>query len=243
MWSERAGMTAGAGAVYQGGSISLATIIERLLDMARQLEDMTVASKQLISDFDPNAIQKVYKQNIVVGKERLEEMKTTLYDFLARGRIEIIDMSDYYMRLAMLLVRVGQKIDAVVYRMLMISSYKDEVKEDTISELGRMLATLEEALYNIEESIRRLERVVGNDHNSFRMLESSLEKVRKAEEAADAEYRRMLATIVSEYSSKPGMLVLFKDLADNVEDAVDIVYDASDLVRILGLAMYSMKVS
>ncbi len=221
----------------------MATIIERLLDMARQLEDMTVASKQLVDGFDPNAIQKVYKQNIVMGKERLEEMKTTLYDFLARGRIEIVDMSDYYMRLAMLLVRAGQKIDAVVYRMLMLSSYRNDIKRNIATDLERMLGTLEEALYNLEASIRRLERVVGNDHNSLRMLEASLEKVRKAEEAADAEYRRLLATIVSEYSDKPGMLVLFKDLADNVEDAVDIVYDASDIVRILGLAVYSMKVS
>ena len=226
--------------MYAGSSISVAAVIEHLLNMTRDVEDLTHTSWTLVRD-NPSieAIEKVYRQEISTRKDKIEDMKSRLFEYMASGRIEVIENSGFYLTIALNLERAAQSIDASVYRLLLFINTIGSPREETLNLVSELFFKLKEALGYLASSLRVLQGISGANREVYKILDQRVRKIKEAEEEADGIYRKIIAHALVTYKGDCGALTALKDLVDHQENAVDYVAEAGDYVRILGVSLYS----
>ncbi|MEB3773893.1 MAG: hypothetical protein GSR86_03065 [Desulfurococcales archaeon] len=225
--------------MYTGSSISIAAIIEHLLNMARDLEDLAHLSWRLAKESSSvEELEKAYRQEVTRGKERIEEMKLRLFEYMASGRIEVVENSVFYLNIALSLERAAQSLDASVYRLLLYANLPSSSREGA-EMAAELYAKAKEALNYLSSALRVLQNMGGADRERYRLLDQRLARVKVAEEEADVVYRRIIAYSITEHKPSCDSMTILKDLADYGEAAMDYIAEAGDYVRLLGVSIYS----
>ncbi len=224
--------------MYAGSSISVAAIVEHLMNMTRDLEDLAHLVWTLTQG-EPRieAIEKAYRQEVVPRKEKSEEMKAKLFEFMASGRIEIVEYSSFYLMVAMSLEKAAQSLDAAAYRMILLAGAASRNGE-AMSLVASQLEHVKSALGHLLSALRVVQSMSASNEK-YRMLEQKIGNLKAAEEDADKVYRKLLAYAITEYKDNCSALIILKDLAESVEDSMDYIAEAGDYVRALGVALYS----
>ncbi len=223
--------------MYTGSSISAAAIIEHLLNMTRDVEDLVYIVKRMLSGESParaEAIEKLYRQEILPYKTAIENMTSKLFEFLASGRLALVDMSEYYLNSAIQLERAGQSIEASVYRLLLLASLKVNLTTETIELMKSLYDKMEDSVRSLTSIMRLLQNMRGED--AYRMLEERVRKLKETEEEADALYRKAYAYIISEFNDKPRELIVLKDMLELIESSIDRILEAGNYMRIIAVA-------
>ncbi|MEB3780469.1 MAG: hypothetical protein GSR85_09635 [Desulfurococcales archaeon] len=223
--------------MYTGSSISAAAIVEHLLNMTRDVEDLVYTVKRVLNRetrVRAETIEKLYRQEILPYKGTLENMTSKLFEFLASGRLTLVDMSEYYLNSAIQLERAGQSIEASVYRLLLLASLKVELTTETLELLRGLYDKMEDSIRSLTSIMRLLQNMRGEE--AYRMLEDRVRKLKETEEEADALYRKAYAHIVSVFNDKPRELIVLKDMLELVESAIDRILEAGNYMRIIAVA-------
>lgn len=225
--------------MYAGSSISVAAIVEHLLNMARDLEDLAHLAWRLAEDAPGvEVLEKTYRQDVVTRKDKIEDMKSRLFEYMASGRIEVVEYSSFYLTIALSLERAAQSLDAAVYRMLLFTNIAGSGGEP-LKQVSGMFSSIRDALSHLSAALRMVQNMSGANRDQYKMLDQRVARVKGAEEEADKLYRRVIAYALEKYRGDCSLLVALKDLADSAESAMDYIAEAGDYVRALGVAIYS----
>ncbi|MCE4603132.1 MAG: hypothetical protein F7B18_08110 [Desulfurococcales archaeon] len=226
--------------MYAGSSISVAAIVEHLLNMARDLEDLAHLAWRLSSQSpEAEVLEKTYRQEVVTKKDKIEEMKSKLFEYMASGRIEVVEHSSFYLTIAISLERAAQSLDAAIYRMLLFTSIAKSQGAEALAQVSGLFSSMREALNHLSSALRVVQNMSGANRDQYKMLDQRVARVKVAEDDADKLYRKVMAYALEMYRGDCSLLVALKDLADSAENAMDYIAEAGDYVRALGVSIYS----
>lgn len=221
--------------VYASGSISRATILELLSNMAREVElTASVAERVLKSKgFTAAVLDKLSRQDVKMLKDKAENFRRRLLEYMANGRVEVVGFKEFYVAVALAIESAALKLDAAVYRLFLLASQNGPVEGDLAEVYLTLLARVRDAAGFLTDMVR----LIGSLHSEMRKRFSELEtRLSQVESDADADYRRALAVVIDAYKDSASGLILTKEAADHLEDAVDALYNAGNYVAVIARA-------
>jgi len=205
-----------------GGSLSRTFIFEQFINIARRIDDGVAAVARLLSDGSLPAyevIDKMFRQVVVVTKNDVERSTGKLLEYLASGRIELVDNKDLVIEAVRLFDAAIYDVEEAVYRLVLLKKYNVEEIPDLNKKIAKMFVTLSEITSEITAIVRFLSRI-GTSREILRMLESHVIQVNKAEETIDELYREALDALVASNPSTVQAL-LYKDVFEKLEATAD----------------------
>ncbi len=220
-------------------SITVTTIIERLIDMASSLEDAASRIYKIINSEGPSpeVLEKFFRQDIMNFKSLVERGKDSLLEFIANGRVELIPYKEFYIDAALQLDCIMSRLEAGTYRLLMLLSMDRAPSREVMEDVKGMLRELNTEASLLVDVLRASEVPPKDLAARRKLLDDKFSLAMEAEARADNVYREALARILTIYKDNAAEMMIFKEVIDAFEDAVDCGYSASTYGRLLGLAM------
>lgn len=222
--------------MYASGSISRATIIEILANMAREVELTASVVERVLRDkgFEPRVLDKLTRQDVKMLKDKSEAFRRRLLEYMANGRVEVLSFREFYVSIALAVESAALKLDAGMFRLFLLSNVEGNV-DDNLTELYlALLGRVRDAAGYLTEIIRLVPSAyLREQRRRLGELEARLSQV---ESDADNDYRKTIASVIDVYGENARGLILAKEAADHLEDAVDALYSAGNYAAIIARA-------
>lgn len=222
------------------GSISREVVVEHLVNIARELEAIIVAVNNTFDqDSLPRAevVDKLFRQDLALSKERIERSVAQLLLYIASGRIELVDSKELILRLTEGYRDIVARIEAFTHRIKLAEMAGAVPDQKILGDMKEMLKLIAEASGHVTTLARLAGRVMGN-HEVARMMESRNDKVQEVERLVDELYREILETLIHSAGDFKNY-ILVRDAVDMLEEAMDLLSKLSLNYFILGVGMAS----
>ncbi|MCE4601397.1 MAG: hypothetical protein F7C38_07565 [Desulfurococcales archaeon] len=227
--------------MYAGsGNISREVVIEHLVNIARELESIIVSINGIFRDKSlPTAevIDKIFRQDLVMAKERIEKNIAQLLLYIASGRIELVDSKELILRITEGYRDTITKLESFVHRLKLARRAEAEVDSKIVERMANMLGLVAEASGHITTLARLAGRAYGNNEIARRM-EQRNDKVQEIERLVDEVYRELLDLLI-DTTSDFKTYILVRDAVNTLEDTMDLLAKLSLNYFILGVGMAS----
>ena len=225
--------------MYAGsGNISREVVIEHLVNIARELESIIVAINNTFDSSSlPRAevVDKLFRQDLVMSKDRIEKSIAQLLLYIASGRIELVDSKELILRVTEGYRDIVTKLEAFIHRIKLAKRAGIEFDDKIFKKMKEMLNHIAEASGHITTLARLSGRVLGN-HDVARMMETRNDKVQEIERLVDDLYREVLDTLI-DTASDFKKYILIRDAINMLEDTMDMLSKLSLNYFILGVGM------
>lgn len=221
-------------------SITVSTLIERIMAMSQGVEDATAFLLQGIDwkTPSPEAVEKIFRQDLITFKDVVSKGKEGVLDFMVNGRLSLVPYKEFFIDASLQLECIMSRLEAGTYRLLLLLSLERSPPPDLMEAVRSLLRELYNSSIAIVDIIRASETPPRDVAGRRKLIDDKFQRAAEAESRADSVYREALAKIVAAYSSNPAKMMMFKEVIDAFEDAVDCAYNASTYVRLVGLGMY-----
>jgi uncharacterized protein Yka (UPF0111/DUF47 family) len=227
--------------MYAGsGNISREVIIEHLVNIARELESITVNINgvfQKESLPSESIVDKMFRQDLVISKERIEKSIAQLLLYIASGRIELVDSKELILRITEGYRDIITKLESFIHRIKLAKRAKVNVDSRVLENMNGMFGLLTEASGHITTLARLAGRAYGNNQIARRM-EQVNDKVQEIERLVDEMYREVLDRLI-DVANDFRTYILIRDAIDTLEDTMDLLAKLSLNYYILGVGMAS----
>jgi len=225
--------------MYAGsGNISREVVIEHLVNIARELESIIVAINNTFDSSSlPRAevVDKLFRQDLVMSKDRIEKSIAQLLLYIASGRIELVDSKELILRVTEGYRDIVTKLEAFIHRIKLAKRAGIEFDDKIFMRMKEMLNNIAEASGHITTLARLSGRALGN-HDVARMMETRNDKVQEIERLVDDLYREVLDTLI-DTANDFKTYILIRDAINMLEDTMDLLSKLSLNYFILGVGM------
>ena len=225
--------------MYAGsGNISREVVIEHLVNIARELESIIVAINNTFDSSSlPRAevVDKLFRQDLVMSKDRIEKSIAQLLLYIASGRIELVDSKELILRVTEGYRDIVTKLEAFIHRIKLAKRAGIEFDDKIFKRMKEMLNHIAEASGHITTLARLSGRALGN-HDVARMMETRNDKVQEIERLVDDLYREVLDTLI-DTANDFKKYILIRDAINMLEDTMDLLSKLSLNYFILGVGM------
>jgi len=225
--------------MYAGsGNISREVVIEHLVNIARELESIIVAINNTFDSSSlPRAevVDKLFRQDLVMSKDRIEKSIAQLLLYIASGRIELVDSKELILRVTEGYRDIVTKLEAFIHRIKLAKRAGVEFDEKIFKTMKEMLKDIAEASGHITTLARLSGRALGN-HDVARMMETRNDKVQEIERLVDELYREVLDKLI-DTADDFKTYILVRDAISMLEDTMDLLSKLSLNYFILGVGM------
>ncbi|NOZ30880.1 MAG: hypothetical protein GXO68_02905 [Crenarchaeota archaeon] len=225
--------------MYAGsGNISREVVIEHLVNIARELESIIVAINNTFDSSSlPRAevVDKLFRQDLVMSKDRIEKSIAQLLLYIASGRIELVDSKELILRVTEGYRDIVTKLEAFIHRIKLAKRAGIEFDDKIFKKMKEMLNHIVEASGHITTLARLSGRALGN-HDVARMMETRNDKVQEIERLVDDLYREVLDTLI-DTANDFKTYILIRDAISTLEDTMDLLSKLSLNYFILGVGM------
>ena len=225
--------------MYAGsGNISREVVIEHLVNIARELESIIVAINNTFDSSSlPRAevVDKLFRQDLVMSKDRIEKSIAQLLLYIASGRIELVDSKELILRVTEGYRDIVTKLEAFIHRIKLAKRAGIEFDDKIFKRMKEMLNHIVEASGHITTLARLSGRALGN-HDVARMMETRNDKVQEIERLVDDLYREVLDTLI-DTANDFKTYILIRDAISTLEDTMDMLSKLSLNYFILGVGM------
>ncbi len=223
------------------GNLSRTTIVEHLIYISREIDSLVSEILRKMSEEgnipDIETLDKLYRQDVAITKDRINQAVSRLLEFIASGRMGLIDSKEFYIGIAMGLRRITDYVEATSHRMLLARKKLGEpVSKDLVSRVVSLMKLLEDSLFEISSIIRAYSTIARGDIEMLRTLESKVDKIKNIEQDADEVYRELMEKLLDIFENNFKAYVLFREIIDKLEDAVDETERIAINLRILALS-------
>jgi len=221
-------------------SITVATLVERLMAMSQGVEDATAYLLQGIDwgSPSPEVVEKIYRQDLITFKDTVSKGKEGLLDFLVNGRLSLVPYKEFFIEASLQLECVMSRLEAGTYRLLLLLSIEKAPPREILDDVRSLLKELYDSSMILVDIQRASEAPPRDPAARRKLIDDKFARAAESEARADSIYRQALAKIVARYSGEPAKMLMFKEVIDAFEDAVDCAYSASTYSRLVGLGMY-----
>jgi len=210
-------------------SLAEESLGEQMLSLARLVARSTLLLRDVVSAMaagDDARLRDLHSKANQV-KEQAESMKEDALAYLARLG-DILPTSTLYRDIFLLLARVSQIVEGVIYRAYLFSNQRG-LSSETLRELMSSLAsTLHKEFERLENAIQMLSSNPKRSYEEAQMITS-------LEDQADELYRQLTMSMYGELQNDIVGLMLMKDIVDMAEDIADVIRDAGEDVKFLAL--------
>ncbi|MEB3860197.1 MAG: hypothetical protein LRS43_03190 [Desulfurococcales archaeon] len=216
-------------------NITEAVILEILANMARELENISFKVSRSMVESRPGseALEKLYRQDIMRAKGEVQKLRYKLHEYLAAGRMGLVEMAHVYTIIADDLAEAMSSLELGVYMTLLLSSRRENSSEDVARGLKEMYRMIADASAILASAVRMVQEASQASEEVLKLLSGKITKIEVMEEDADAVYRKLVASILENYGNDPVALVTSKDVADRLEDFMDKIASAGHYVRLI----------
>ncbi len=228
--------------MYAGtGNISKTTIIEQLIYISRELdglvsqllrympEDGTLPSQEVLD--------KLYRQDVAISKDKIDQAVSRLLEFIASGRMGLIDSKEFYISIAMGLRRITDHVEAVIHRLLLAKKKTGAQAEvpELVKSLRDLVRMLEEAIFETASIIRAFSTVSRGNTELLRSMEAKVDRIKEIEQDADETYRILMEKLLDIFSRDFISYTVYREVLDKLEDALDEAEKIAIDLKILAL--------
>ncbi|MCE4613451.1 MAG: DUF47 family protein [Desulfurococcales archaeon] len=220
------------------GNITEAVLLEILANMARELENVAFRVSRSVAEgrLGSEALEKLYRQDIMRAKGEVQKLRYKLHEYLAAGRMGLVEMADVYTMIANDLAEAVSSLELGVYMTLLLSSKKGAAADDVAKGLIEMYRMASDASTMLASAVRMVQEASHASEEILKLLSGKISKIEMMEEEADAAYRKLVASIFERYNGDPVALIASKDVADRLEEFMDRVASAGYHVRLIQAA-------
>ena len=216
------------------GNLVKAAVGEQLVNMARELDVLVSRLHSLVGESggapSPEAIDKFFRQDLALTKDSVDRIVSRVLEYIASGRMNLLDSKDLIFQLLNLYEELSRKIEAAVYRLKLIAG-----RGVRLPEVSKYVVEQARLLSQATTNLVYISRQIGGSSEAFRRLESSVSRVVEIEREADRIYREALDVLLDAAPDYKAY-VMYRDVLDNLEDAVDVVERLAKSMRILSIA-------
>jgi len=217
-------------------SITRLTIIEVMQDMAQEIENISSMLYSAVKK-DKEGIEKLYRQELLLAKEKISRARDRIFDYLANGRLEVLPYKEFYINSSLQLENAVNKFDAGVYRLILLQGAQRDAHYDEVNDT---IVYILEEIYNSSRSLvdllRSLLSVRKASSEKRKMIEEKFSRIADSESRVDSIYRSGLAKILEFYKAEPSKLLLLKDAIEYLEDSMDCIYSSSVYIKLIGIS-------
>lgn len=225
--------------MYAGsGNISREVIAEHLVNIARELESIIIAIGGAFDSNSPPSVEvldKLYRQDLALVKDRIESNIAQLLLYIASGRIELVDSKELILRLAEGYRDTLASLEAFLHRIKLALKAGSKVDSELLENMKSVLKLIVESSGHITTMARLSSRAVGNSEVA-KMMEARNNKVQEAERLADDLYREAIDTLIG-LAGDFKNYILIRDAFDTLEDTMDRLSKISLHYYILGVGL------
>jgi len=222
---------------YGSASLAEAAIIEMLLNMSNNLSYYSsIVQKELLSTgFEHNTARKLYNQEVQYMKNKSEEIKLRLLEYIVNGRAALIPLREFYVSIALELDLAAQKFESAFFRLILLNEKRPEGKKGFMDIVREEYISLIRSFLEIVENLSSMLKLLISQarEETKKIVEERFTRILRLEGEADEVYRRILFNVISEFENDPATLILAKESAELLEDAIDRVYNAGHYARLL----------
>ena len=222
---------------FRSASLAEAALIEMLTNMSNNISyySSMVLRELSASSFDPNVARKLYNQEVQVLKNKSEEIKLRILEYIVNGRTSLIPLREFYVNIALELDLAVQKFESAFFRLILLNEKRPESKKGFMDIVREEYLTLIRMFLDSVENLNSMLKLLISQARSEakKVAEERFNRIIQLEGEADEVYRRILFNVVSEFESDPAALILAKESAELLEDAVDRIYNAGHYARLL----------
>ncbi|MGC9071924.1 MAG: hypothetical protein ACP5HK_04435 [Acidilobus sp.] len=221
-------------------SITVSTLLERLMAMSQGVEDATTFLLHGIDWKSPNAesVEKIYRQDLMAFKDVVSKGREGILDFMVNGRLTVIPYKEFFIEASLQLECIMSRLEAGTYRLLLLLSLERSPLAELLENVRSLLRELQSSSMAVVDILRASEAPPRDPAMRRKLIDDKFVIAADSEARADSIYRQALARIIAAYASDPAKMMIFKEVIDAFEDAVDCAYNASTYVRLVGLGMY-----
>ncbi len=219
---------------YNEDTLAEMHLHEYLLTLLRTVDDAFKIFEESITYFDTNKVDmdRIY-QKILEPKRRVEEGRVLFMEYLIRLG-EGLTNSTQYASIALGLEKIVQHLEGVVYRLALLKK-KGFIVDGAIQEkLIEQVSTLKQMYKSLSDGLEKLK-------NDPRKTLVRVDEINKFENKGDENYRELTFTIYTKLADQIIPLMVFKDIADFIEEACDIIKSIGEELRYL--ALYRIMIS
>jgi uncharacterized protein Yka (UPF0111/DUF47 family) len=219
--------------VYASGSISRATIVELLANMAREVELTASVVERVLKEKGMGfpVLDKMSRQDVRMLKDKAETFRRRLLEYMANGRVEVVGFREFYVSIALSIESSALKLDAGIFRLLLLSKVSGEIPDHIKDLYLSLLGRIRDAAGYLTDLIRLIASVYNRDQR--RRISDLEAKISQVESDADSDYRNAISSVIETYSADAKSLLLAKEAADYLEGAVDALYNAGNYAAIV----------
>jgi len=219
------------------GNLSRTFIVEQLINIAREVDSGVATVARLLqgSEFpEYQVVDKAFRQEVAMSKRNVEAYTSRLLEYIASGRIELVDNKDLVIAAVRLFDELIYDIEDAVYRVVLLRKYDVKEIPELNEKVSSILRTISSMTNELTAIVRLLSRVGGNKE-AVRMLERRVNQVLQAESDVDILYREALDALVA---GKPDVLqaMLYKDILEKLEAAADAAKSLAENFRVMARA-------
>lgn len=213
--------------LYSDKSLADLFIHENLLNMLEKGRDVVRVFTEVLDEFIKEGdVSKAYDK-FLAPKLSVEEARLMFMEYIIRVGENVVN-KEHYVKIALGVERLAQILEGALYRLLIVRKHNisvDQASRNIIVEFRRIIEEQYSTLWNC---IRRLRE------NSRESL-LGVNDIVKLENRADELYREATVSIYAKYASNIFALMLFRDVIDFFEEAVDTLKNIGEEVRYIAL--------
>ncbi len=224
-------------------SLSKTAIIEQLVFVSGETSRTMSGLLRLFNEHIPipeaPVLDKYLRQDIAVAKDRIDQTVERILEYISTARMDLVDHKEFYINIAQRYRAVVDSMEGIVYRLLLLRRKLPSEAEDEeiLKGIRKMLDMLEQSLFLTSSSMRSLLSVSHGTAEVLRSIEKNNQKVRGLERSADELYRTLFEQVLDRHSSSLPAYILYREVIDKLEDAIDMVSDQSNDILILARSL------
>ncbi|MEB3765036.1 MAG: DUF47 family protein [Desulfurococcales archaeon] len=214
--------------MYAGtGNLSKTTIIEQLIYISRELDGLVSQLLRYMPEEgglpSQEVLDKLYRQDVAITKDKIDQAVSRLLEFIASGRMGLIDSKEFYISIAMGLRRITDYVEAVIHRLLLAKKKLGSDLEipELSNTLREMIRMLEEAIFETSSIIRAFSTISRGNTEILKTMESKVDRIKEIEQDADETYRDLMEKLLDFFPDNYIAYTVYREILDKLEDALD----------------------
>ncbi|MEM0355970.1 MAG: DUF47 domain-containing protein [Desulfurococcaceae archaeon] len=212
--------------MYSDRSLADLFIHENLLNLLEKGRDVVKAFIEVVDEFVKEGdVSKVYNK-FLAPKLNVEEARLMFMEYIVR--VGDVVNKEHYIKIALGIERLAQILEGALYRLLLVRKHNISIEQDSKNILVEFRVIIEEQYSTLWNCVRKLRE------NSKESL-LGVNDIVKLENRADELYREATVSIYSKYAHNIFALMLFRDIIDFFEEAVDTLKNVGEEIRYLAL--------
>lgn len=213
--------------LYSDRSLADLFIHENLLNILDRGRDVISVFAEVLDEFRKEGdVSRAYDK-IHAPKLNVEEARLMFMEYIIRLGENVMN-KEHYVKIALGIERLAQILEGASYRLLIVKRHNVVVDQDLKNTLLEFRRIVEEQYSVLWQCIRKLKE------NSKESL-LGINNIVKLENKADELYREATVSIYTKYENNIVALMLFRDVVDFFEEAVDTLKNIGEEVRYIAL--------